>query len=318
MELVDGPDLRPRISTRPLSPLDVAHFGADLADALHYVHDRGVLHRDIKPANVLLAPPASRGARTHAKLTDFGIARQMDDETRLTATNATIGTATYFSPEQAEGGPLTGASDVYSLGLVLLECLTGTKAFPGEATPSAIARLTRDPEIPSTLGADWVALLARMTAREASARPTAAFVANALGSLNGAVSPSGPRSDSAVASASDTRVPDEATLLYPQATEVLPRGEALAAAAAAHTRPSLSRTRILTLTALALALLIAGAVGVGSAIAPASQTPDVLQPVATSTSVVTPSPTQSVQPTAVPSKNAPGNSGKNNDKKAKD
>lgn len=326
MELVDGPDLRERILTSgPLSPADVARYGADLADALHYVHDRGVVHRDIKPANVLLAPPASRGARTQAKLTDFGIARRLDGETRLTATNATIGTATYFSPEQAAGGPLTGASDVYSLGLILLECLTGTKAFPGEAIVSAIARLTRDPEIPAALGTDWVTLLAAMTAREAEARPAASVVAYALTSLSGLgllsetalelpVAPgvSGPGANGAAT----------ATLLYPTATRMYSSATATAAALAGNGRSVLRRPRILAALALGLAVLLGGAVWAGSTLAPAAPVPAVVQPTVTETPAVSPtptrSPTRSATPTSTPTDTSPGNSGKNSDKKKKD
>lgn len=323
MELVDGPDLRDRIARGgTLSPADVARFGADLAEALHYVHDRGVVHRDIKPANVLLAPPASRGARPQAKLTDFGIARIMNGATRLTATNATIGTATYFSPEQAAGVPLTGASDVYSLGLILLECLTGAKAFPGEAIPSAIARLTRDPEVPAALGADWTALLQRMTAREPEARPAAAVVADALVAL----SSSGSLSETAlvlpVVAGSGSIGPDQATLLYPQATQLYPQAAASAGTSAADTRTGMRRPRTLALAALVLALLLGAAVWAGSAMAPATQTapvPSVIQPGVTESPAVSPSPTRSSRPTPspTPTNTGPGNSGKNNDKKNK-
>ena len=173
MELVDGPDLRTRIGEGPVASVDVAGMGADLAEALHYVHERGIIHRDVKPANVLLAPSGFPGRAMHAKLADFGIARLLD-ETRLTATGSLLGTASYLSPEQALGGAIGAPTDVYSLGLVLLECLTGARAYPGTAVESAIARLQRQPEIPSTLGRDWSEVLAAMTARDSADRPTAA------------------------------------------------------------------------------------------------------------------------------------------------
>ncbi|WP_233205877.1 serine/threonine-protein kinase [Cryobacterium sp. Y82] len=179
MELVDGPDLRTRIEGGPLPSLDVAVMGADLAEALHYVHEQGIIHRDVKPANVLLAPSGFPGRNMHAKLADFGIARLLD-ETRLTATGSLLGTASYLSPEQALGGVIGAPTDVYSLGLVLLECLTGVRAYPGTAVESAMARLQRQPEIPSKLGCDWTAVLRAMTARDFADRPTAADAAGLL------------------------------------------------------------------------------------------------------------------------------------------
>jgi eukaryotic-like serine/threonine-protein kinase len=179
MEFVDGTDLRARIAGGPLPPAEVAEIGADLAEALHYVHARGIIHRDIKPANVLLAPSAFPGRTSHAKLADFGIARLLDS-TRLTATGGLIGTATYLSPEQALGAPIGPPSDVYSLGLVLLECLTGERAFPGTAVESAMARLQRQPSIPGELGPEWNTVLSAMTAREPSDRLLPELAAGAL------------------------------------------------------------------------------------------------------------------------------------------
>ncbi len=178
MELVEGQDLRSRIrhSTVPLDELAV--IGAGVADALAYVHGLGIIHRDIKPGNILLVP-IRPGEPLRPKLTDFGIAR-MADSARLTATGTMVGTAAYLSPEQAMGSPLSAATDIYSLGLVLLECVKQTVEFPGSAVESAVARLHRAPEIPADLPAEWADLIRSMTAIEPLERPAAADVESVL------------------------------------------------------------------------------------------------------------------------------------------
>jgi serine/threonine protein kinase len=181
MEFVDGPNLR-EVMTAPLPPGMVAHLGADIAEALHYMHSRGIVHRDIKPANILLAHSELPYRQFHAKLADFGIARLVDGD-RLTSTGIIIGSASYLSPEQALGSATAGASDVYSLGLVLLEALTGEKAFPGSTMETISARLNRTPTVPDTLGEVWVNLLTKMTVLEAEHRPPPMEVAVALRGL---------------------------------------------------------------------------------------------------------------------------------------
>ncbi|MDM7989679.1 serine/threonine-protein kinase [Arthrobacter sp. zg-Y877] len=182
MELVDGPDLRGKLKEGPLSSTATATLGADVADALSYVHSNGVIHRDVKPANILLFPQEDKDTRLYPRLTDFGIAR-MVEATVATAHGATIGTANYLSPEQAQGAAVEPRTDVYSLGLVLLECLTGEKAFPGPIVEAAVARLLRDPEIPEWVGSDWTDILRAMTSRLVDARPEIHDVAVALRSL---------------------------------------------------------------------------------------------------------------------------------------
>lgn len=178
MELVDGQDLRTRIRHSPLPLDEVAVIGAGLADALAYVHSLGIIHRDLKPANVLLVRTRP-GEPLRPKLTDFGIAR-IADGTRLTATGTMVGTAAYLSPEQARGADMGPASDIYSLGLVLLECIKGTVEYPGSAVESAVARLHRAPAIPDDMPAAWAGLIRAMTALDPLERPAAADLEPAL------------------------------------------------------------------------------------------------------------------------------------------
>ncbi|BCW70072.1 serine/threonine-protein kinase [Arthrobacter sp. NicSoilB8] len=178
MELVDGQDLRTRIRHSPLPLDELAVVGAGIADALAYIHTLGIVHRDIKPANILLVP-VRPGEPLRPKLTDFGIARLIDG-TRLTATGTMVGTAAYLSPEQARGADLGPASDIYSLGLVLLECLKGDVEYPGSAVESAVARLHRAPAIPDAVPAEWARLIRAMTALDPLDRPSAGELEAAL------------------------------------------------------------------------------------------------------------------------------------------
>ena len=178
MELVQGLDLRDRLRQGSLTRRQAALIGYDLSLGLDYIHGNGVVHRDVKPANVMLFDYGSEDARIRAKLTDFGVATVANDTSAQHETFS--GTAAFMSPEQARGEAAIPASDVYSLGLVLLQCLTGAPAFPGPALESALARLLRDPEIPEELGTDWTGLLRAMTAQDAAQRPSAVDVSLVL------------------------------------------------------------------------------------------------------------------------------------------
>lgn len=193
MEYVDGPTLDERLHRGPLTSAVVARLAADLADALHVAHQAGIVHRDVKPANVLLRTPGVTGEEFSAKLADFGIAH-MVDATRLTTPGTIIGSAAYLSPEQVTGEDPRPPADIYSLGLVLLEALTGRKAFAQEGLREAVlARLSQDPVVPSEVGGEWGALLTDMTARDPAHRPTARAVADRARNLQPqpAAAPSG-------------------------------------------------------------------------------------------------------------------------------
>lgn len=170
IELIDGPTLASVLARRGALPeADLQDLAAVVADALAFVHASGIAHRDVTPSNILC------GSDGRARLADFGIARLLD-MSRVTAVAQTIGTAAYMAPEQVEGHDVTSAADVYALGLVLLEALTGRRGFQGVGHEVTIARLTRDPDVETGVPARWRPLLRAMTRRDPRARPSATEV----------------------------------------------------------------------------------------------------------------------------------------------
>ena len=134
MEYVDGPTLQQLLKEGPLPPEVAAIVGARIASALDHAHFSRIIHRDIKPANVMLTKTGE------VKLMDFGIAKDEGMEA-LTKEGIAIGTPSYMSPEQVTGAPLDGRTDMFSLGVVMYECLTGARPFVGSAAGEVFARI---------------------------------------------------------------------------------------------------------------------------------------------------------------------------------
>ena len=149
---------------------EVAAWARNLFDALAHLHGQGLVHRDIKPGNLML----SGLRRSPVRIIDFGIAAAAGSAPEP---GISSGTVHYMSPEQAAGGAVEPAWDVYALGLVILELLTGSKAFPGTAIESLVARTLRSPDVPESLGPGWSGFLRSVTAMDARERPTAAEAA---------------------------------------------------------------------------------------------------------------------------------------------
>ena len=171
MQLVDGKSLRQLLDTQKrLGPELTIHIGAAIAGALDEAHRAGFVHRDVKPGNILVTSDG------RVLLTDFGIAKGLSPEDDLTSDNVMMGTAKYLSPEQVRGRRLDGRADLYSLALVLYECLAGRVPFLGESdADTALARLQRDPtdlgHLRPTLPIGLVNLIHRTLARNPAHRP---------------------------------------------------------------------------------------------------------------------------------------------------
>jgi serine/threonine protein kinase len=180
MELVAGKDLRWILQDKPASPEQTAAWMTDVARALAHVHRRGIVHNDIKPGNILVDFASDPGGPGVAKLADFGIALNG----RHGVPNSSSGTPHYLSPEEVCGGTSTTASDIYSLGLVALECLTGTKAFPGPPLESMVARTLGEPRIPGTVRRRWSMVLHAMTDPDPAGRPSASQTVGMLRRLS--------------------------------------------------------------------------------------------------------------------------------------
>jgi eukaryotic-like serine/threonine-protein kinase len=204
MQLIEGVTLAERTRGSALPPAETARVGTAVADALAHVHSLGMVHRDIKPGNILCAGNGT------VFLTDFGIVRLIG-RTRLTQYGM-IGTVSYLAPEQVRGEDVGTAADIYALGLVLLECITGVPEYPGSSAESAVARLSRPPRVPPSVPQSWTDLLTEMTADDPAARPSAREVARILPDLSATSLPA----RTAAAEESATRVRTKPMTVAPQ------------------------------------------------------------------------------------------------------
>ncbi len=251
MELVVGQPLSQIIAERaPLPAPETAAILVQAATALEAAHQGGVIHRDVKPANILITPAGT------AKLTDFGISRATTTAP-LTQTGQVLGTAQYLSPEQALGQSATAASDIYSLGVVGYEMLTGERPFDHDTVvATALAHVNQPPKpLPATVPHGIRDVIDAAMAKGPADRPSsAAAVAHALGTPGAALTSEADSAQAALPSAPPSAPPSEPTQALPSLTRVLP-AQATSAnpVGRSHRRP---RGRLLAATAGAAVLAV--------------------------------------------------------------
>ena len=169
MELLEGTDLRKRVQQGPIPPLEAVEIASQVAEGLAFAHQRGVVHRDIKPANIMLLE------RGPAKIMDFGLAR-MRIADHKTSTGIVLGTPRYMSPEQITGNPVDQRSDIFSLGIVLWEMLTGRRLFSGTEMVQVSHSITYDEhEPPTRVNPDLPAMLDFVVARALKKDPAVRY-----------------------------------------------------------------------------------------------------------------------------------------------
>jgi WD40 repeat protein/serine/threonine protein kinase len=155
LEFVDGPSLAERLRGTPLAPRQAAQLVLTLAKATQFAHEQGIVHRDLKPANILIAGAGDLPAQAWIpKIADFGLAKRLHEATQHTQPGAVLGTPSYMAPEQAsaERGQITPLTDVYSLGAILYETLTGRPPFRGNSVHDVLEQVaTREPISPAAL-----------------------------------------------------------------------------------------------------------------------------------------------------------------------
>jgi serine/threonine protein kinase len=178
MEYVEGGDLKNRI-VAPFPPLEALGIVAKVASALDLAHRKGIVHRDVKPANILFHQDGT------PLLSDFGIAKQTQTDSELTSTGTILGSPYYMSPEQAEGMHVDGRTDIYSLGVIFYEMLTGQRPYQGDSAVKVILQHIQSPipELPGEYGR-FTSLLNRMMAKDRDLRfPDAAILVREVAKL---------------------------------------------------------------------------------------------------------------------------------------
>lgn len=183
MRLIEGRDLKKVIKTEgPLEPSRVAALLAGVADALDAAHEAGLVHRDVKPENILVG--VGRGGSERPYLTDFGLTKRRDSATALTATGTMLGTIDYVAPEQVQGDDTDGRADVYALGCVAYECLTGRPPFSKDSEMSTLYAHVHEQAPPASsfraglaAGVDEVVARAMAKSKEDRYRTCGAFIA---------------------------------------------------------------------------------------------------------------------------------------------
>jgi eukaryotic-like serine/threonine-protein kinase len=256
MELVSGPSLADVLAARPLDPASAMDVVAQAAAGLQAAHAAGLVHRDIKPANLLVGPAGQM------KITDFGIAHAAGS-VPITRIGTVVGTPAYLAPERCAGSPATPASDLYSLGVVGYECLTGAVPFSGMPIEVTAAHQHQPlPPLPPEVPEEAAGLIGRLTAKDPAVRPSAAEAAEHAGRLRDAlaVGPTTQLSHVMAASIPLVRVnADPVTRVLP--ASAFAAGPAAAGGHARRRQPGTARPRPRALVAVAGAALVAGLAG---------------------------------------------------------
>ncbi len=165
MEFVDGGDLKQRLKREPMQPAEAVDLIAKIASSLAAAHAKGIVHRDVKPGNILFRTDGT------PLLSDFGIAKRLTGDADLTSTGMFVGSPNYMAPEQSDTGPVDGRADIYALGVIFFEMLTGRKPYPSESVIDIILKHKKDPvpELPPGLE-EYQELLDLMMAKDRNDR----------------------------------------------------------------------------------------------------------------------------------------------------